>query len=68
MTITTPCPSCRTGVKSPGKYLCGSCWFALTPAARRLLSASGGRAFARLRQLHRQLDRGVPLAEIRITA
>lgn len=65
---TTPCPSCRTGRKGPGKYLCGTCWYALSPAARRALSAPGRRAFARLRQLHAQLDAGTPLAEIRITA
>jgi hypothetical protein len=68
MTTPSPCPSCRTRTKGPGKYLCGTCWNALNPATRRLLSSSGSRAFARLRQLHRQLDAGVPLAEIRITA
>jgi len=66
MTAATRCPGCPSGAKGPGKYLCGTCWYALSPTARRLLSSSGSRAFGRLRQLHRQLDQGVPLAEIRI--
>jgi len=68
MPTPTRCPACPSGMKGPGKYLCGTCWYALTPAARRLLSSSGSRAFGRLRQLHRQLGQGVPLADIRITA
>ena len=63
----TPCPSCRTGSKGPGKYLCGTCWYALAPTARRALSRSDSRAFARLRELHRQLDAGTPLLDIRVT-
>lgn len=62
------CPGCPTGRKHPGRYLCRACWFVLPDAARRLLNRRDSRAFARLRQLHDQLDRGVPLAEIRITA
>jgi hypothetical protein len=55
-------------MKGPGKYLCLGCWSTLPMAARRLLNRRDSRAYARLRELHRQLDRGVPLAEIRITA
>lgn len=62
------CPGCPNGRKPPGRYLCRACWFALPEAARRLLNRRDSRAFARLRQLHDQLDRRVPLAEIRITA
>ncbi|WP_406444480.1 hypothetical protein OHB14_36545 [Streptomyces sp. NBC_01613] len=62
------CPGCPDGVKHPGKYLCRACWFVLPEAARRLLNRRDSRAYARLRQLRTQLDAGVPLAEIRITA
>lgn len=68
MPTTTRCPACPTGTKGPGKYLCRACWFALTDAARRALNRRDSNAYTRLRSLHRQLDRGVPLVEIRITA
>ena len=68
MPTTLPCRGCPNGVRAPGKYLCRACWFALPDAARRLLNRRDDRAYARLRQLHTQLDQGVPLAEIRITA
>jgi hypothetical protein len=55
-------------MKGPGKYLCLGCWNTLPMAARRMLNRRDSRAFTRLRMLHRQLGRGVPLAEIRITA
>jgi hypothetical protein len=64
----TRCPACPDGMKGPGKYLCIVCWFALPDAARRMLNRRDSRAFTRLRMLHQQLGRGVPLAEIRITA
>jgi len=64
----TRCPGCPSGVKGPGKYLCLGCWSTLPMAARRLLNRRDSRAYPRLRQLHRQLDAGVPLAEIRIAA
>lgn len=64
---TTPCPSCKTGRKGPGKYLCLNCWTTLTNTARRALNRRDSKAFARLRELHRQLDAGVPLAEIKVT-
>lgn len=63
----TRCPGCPSGMKGPGKYLCLGCWNTLPMAARRLLNRRDSRAFARLRQLHAQLDAGTPLADIRIT-
>lgn len=62
----TPCPSCRHP-KGPGKYLCLDCWSALPMPARRALTGRDSRAFARLRELHRQITSGVPLAEIGVT-
>jgi tRNA(Ile2) C34 agmatinyltransferase TiaS len=64
----TRCPGCPTGMKAQGKYLCLGCWNTLTMTARRALNRRDSQAFARLRELHRQLDTSVPLAEIRITA
>lgn len=64
----TPCPARCTRTRAPGQYLCRTCWLALPAAARSLLNRRDSRAFARLRELHRQLDASVPLAEIRITA
>lgn len=61
----TPCPSCRQP-KGPGKYLCLECWQGLTDAARRALSRRDRQAMARLRELHRQLEARVPLAEIAV--
>jgi hypothetical protein len=63
----TRCPGCPSGMKGPGKYLCLGCWSTLSMATRRALNRRDSRAFARLRQLHTQLDAGVPLADIRIT-
>jgi len=68
MPTTLPCRGCTNGVRAPGQYLCRTCWFALPDGARRLLNRRDTRAYARLRQLHAQLDQDVPLAEIRITA
>lgn len=62
------CPGCPDGRKHPGKYLCRTCWFALSDATRRRLNQRDSRAYVRLRELHRQLSQGVALAEIRITA
>lgn len=63
----TRCPGCPSGMKGAGKYLCLGCWSTLSMAARRALTRRDATAFARLRELHRQLAGGVPLAEIRIT-
>ena len=62
------CPGCHTRTRAAGQYLCRICWLVLPAAARRLLNRRDSKAFARLRELHAQLDRRVPLAEIRITA
>jgi hypothetical protein len=64
--VSTPCPGC-TSTRPPGKYLCGTCWSALTPAARRQLLRRGDGAIGRLRQLLDQLDAGTALPDIRIT-
>jgi hypothetical protein len=64
----TPCPSCRTGRKGPGKYLCPACWSALPAATQTALNRRNRvRAMARLRQLHDQLAADVPLNEIQVT-
>lgn len=64
----TRCPGCPSGMKATGKYLCLGCWSDLPMTARRALNRRDSMAFSRLRQLHRQLEAGTPLAEIRITA
>jgi hypothetical protein len=66
MTVTR-CPACPSGMKGPGKYLCLGCWSGLTALARRALNRRDSRAFARVRELHRQLDASVPLDEIQVT-
>lgn len=67
MTLTsTRCRVCR-GDKPPRLYLCHGCWDQLPALARRLLNRRDSRAFARLRELHRQLDADVPLAEITVS-
>lgn len=64
--MTNPCRSCRKP-RPPRMYLCGNCWSQLTPATRRALNRRGNAAIPRLRELHQQLDAGVPLAEIQVT-
>lgn len=66
--MNTPCRSCRAP-RPPRMYLCGNCWGQLPTATRRALNRKDGRTLpiVRLRELHRQLDAGVPLAEIRVT-
>jgi predicted RNA-binding protein YlxR (DUF448 family) len=63
----TRCPACPTGMKGRGKYLCLDCWNALSALARRALNRRDSKAFARVRELHRQLDASVPLDEIQVT-
>lgn len=48
-------------------YLCGNCWGRLSAATRRALNRKDSRAVARLRELHQQLDAGIPLEEIQVT-
>lgn len=60
------CPSCKT-LKTTSHYLCRTCWFTLTLAARRALNRRYARASLRLLELHRQIRRDVPLAEVVIT-
>lgn len=64
--MTTPCRACRTP-KPVRMYLCGGCWGRLSRPARRALNRRDGQARARLRELHVQLDAGVPVAEITVT-
>lgn len=61
------CPGCQSGTRRTGMYLCLGCWNKLTAAARRALNRRDSKAFARLRELHQQLDASVPHSEIRIT-
>lgn len=62
----TPCPVDQQP-RNAGQYLCRHCWFALTPQARRALNRRDALAGQRLRELHRQLNNGVPLNEISVT-
>jgi hypothetical protein len=64
--MTTPCRSCQTQ-KPVRLYLCPGCWGQLSPAARRALNRRGDQAVTRLRELHRQVDTGVPLGEVHVT-
>jgi hypothetical protein len=66
-TTPSPCRGCTTGRRAPGKYLCGTCWSALTPTARRQLLRRGDGAITRYRSLLDQLDAGTALPDIRIT-
>jgi hypothetical protein len=66
-TVThTPCPACRQP-KAASRYLCLACWSQLSDAARRALSRRDTHAMARLRDLHRQLEAGVPPAEVTVS-
>jgi hypothetical protein len=62
----TPCPVDQQP-RNAGQYLCCGCWFTLTPAARRALYKRDALAGQRLRELHQQLGRGVPLGEVSVT-
>lgn len=64
--MTTPCRACQTP-KPLRMYLCPNCWKQLLAHTRRALNRRDSQAFARLRELHRQVDAGVPLAEIQVT-
>lgn len=64
--MTRPCPKCREP-KNPAHYLCRACWFSLSAAARRALNRRDTIAAQRLLELHRQIRRQVPLAEIVVT-
>ncbi|MGW0566116.1 hypothetical protein [Streptomyces tauricus] len=63
----TPCKGGCRGTRQPHRYLCLTCWHALPAAARRALARSDAHAVARLRELHRQLEAGIPLTEIEVT-
>lgn len=62
----SPCRACRTP-KPPRKYLCPACWNSLPAPTRHALNRRDSHATTRLRELHQQIDAGVPLAEIRVT-
>lgn len=64
--MNLPCHNCRTP-RPPRMYLCGNCWSSLSATARRALNRRDKSAFLRLRELHKQLDAGVPLADIQVT-
>lgn len=63
----TRCPACLTRDKGRGKYLCYDCWHELPLRTRRALNRQDQRAMARLRELHDQLTKGMPLARIEVT-
>jgi len=64
--ISRPCRSCRT--PTPIRlYLCTACWGLLSAPTRRALNRRDSQARGRLRELHHQIDAGVPLGEIRVT-
>ncbi|QCX81089.1 hypothetical protein C9F11_37530 [Streptomyces sp. YIM 121038] len=66
--MTTPCPNptCHS-TRRPHQYLCWTCWNQLPAPALRSLSRRDPGATARVRQLHRQLERRVPLSEIEVS-
>lgn len=64
--MTTPCPAHCGRDRRRDQYLCGCCWDSLPAPTRRALSRRDRSAVARLRQLHTQLDAGVPLSEIKV--
>lgn len=59
------CRSCD-GTKRAYEYLCNGCWWTLQPAARAALNRRDDSAFARLAELHRQLQDDTPLNRIEI--
>jgi hypothetical protein len=65
--MTTPCRSCQAQ-KPLRLYLCPACWGQLPALARRALNQRDSKAIARLRELHHQIDAGVPLGEVRVTS
>lgn len=65
--MTTPCPTKCGNHRAPRQYLCPGCWSSLPAPTQTALNRSDYLALARLRELHRQLDRGVPLTEITVT-
>lgn len=66
-TVTKPTCPCCPRTRANGQYLCGVCWRRLPPAARARLSTRDSRAFARLRELHRQIDAQVPLENVQVS-
>jgi hypothetical protein len=63
---TAKCRACQ-GIRHTSHYLCRTCWGALPRLTRAVLGQQNHpQAFARLRELHRQLDARVPLPDIRI--
>lgn len=60
------CPSCKKP-RGAAHYLCRGCWFGLTLTARRSLNRHDAQAALRLLELNRQIQDGVPLAEVVIT-
>lgn len=62
----TPCRHCRTP-KPSWVYVCPDCWYLLSSAARTALKRSDSHTFARLRELHEQIDADVPLTDIHIS-
>jgi uncharacterized protein YlaI len=62
--MNNPCPNC-CAPRPPRTYLCRNCWSLLPTATRQALNRADNHA--RLRELHKQIDAGVPLADIQVT-
>ncbi|MFC8723691.1 hypothetical protein [Streptomyces bacillaris] len=63
---TAYCRACR-GRKTPGHYLCETCWFTVPAPARRALTLRDAQAVDRLRALLNHINSGLPLADLEIT-
>lgn len=61
------CLSC-TANRAAGQYLCRRCWGQLPETAQRRLNKRDRQAFLRLRELSRQIEAGVPLPDVVVTA
>jgi hypothetical protein len=65
--VITRCPSCKTGQKGTGMYLCYDCWGQLRLPVRRALKRTDMQALSRLQDLYDQIHEGVPLTEISVS-
>jgi hypothetical protein len=54
--------------RAPGQYLCRTCWGQLPATAQQRLNRRDRSAFLRLRELSRQIEAGVPLPDVTVTA
>lgn len=66
MTAPLPCPGCN-GKRKPRTYVCENCWWLLKPWVRTALRLRDDLATARLMQLRRQLNTGVPMEDVEVS-